>query len=137
MYDRLNESNNSIDGKVIKHVQGRTYKKKWTDKTDQDNLKRRMENQRFKQRYNRCRQCSAPNWTRQHMCPAKMAECRNCKRRGHYEKMCRSAKRVQYNEKTTSSAEEDNWDYAKIQRINENKQEKRFLLQHYWSITYQ
>ena len=27
MYDRLNESNNSIDGKVMKHVQGRTYKK--------------------------------------------------------------------------------------------------------------
>ena len=47
-----------------------------------------------------------------------MAECRNCKRRGHYEKICRSAKRVQCIEKTTSSAEEDDWGYDKIQRIN-------------------
>ena len=40
--------------------------------------------------------------------------------------MCISAKRVHYIEKTTSSAEEDNWDYDKIQRINENKQKKDF-----------
>ena len=124
-YDRLNESNNSNDGKEIKHVQERPYKRKWTDKTDQDNSKRRPENQRYKQRDNRCGQCGAPNWTRQHICPAKMAECRNCKRRGHYEKMCRSTKRVEYIEKTTSSAE-DNWDYNRIQTINDNKQKKDF-----------
>ena len=123
MYDRLNESNNSNDGKEIKHVQERPYKRKWTDKTGQDTLKRRTENQRYKQRDNRCGQCAAPNWTRQHMCPAKTAECRNCKRR---QKMCISAKRVHYIEKKTSSAEEDNWDYDKIQRINENKQKKDF-----------
>ena len=111
IYDRLNESNNSNDGKEIKHVQERPYKRKWTDKTDQEESKRRSENQRYKRRDNRCGQCGAPNWTRQHICPAKMAECRNCKRRGHYEKMCRSTERVQYIEKTTSSAEKDNWDY--------------------------
>ena len=32
MYDRLNESNNSNDGKEIKHVQERPHKRKWTDK---------------------------------------------------------------------------------------------------------
>ena len=85
-------------------------------------MKRRPENQRYKQRDNRCGQCGAPNWTRQHICPAKMAECRHCKRKGHYEKMCRS-KRVQYIEKTTSSAEDDR-DYDKIQKINKNKQKK-------------
>ena len=94
-YDRLNESNHSNDGKENKHVQERPYKRKWTDKTDQDKSKRPPENQRYKQRDNRCGQCGAPNWTGQHICPAKMAECRNCKRRGHYEKMCRSTKRVQ------------------------------------------
>ena len=50
IYDRLNGSNHSNDGKEIKHVQERPYKRKWTDKTDQDKLKRRPENQRYKQR---------------------------------------------------------------------------------------
>ena len=98
----------------------------WTDKTDQDKLKRRPENQRYKQRGNRCGQCGTPTWTRQHICPGKMAEYRNCKRRRHYEKMCRSAKRVQHIEKTTSTAEEDDWDYEKIQRVNDNRQKKDF-----------
>ena len=40
MYDRLKESNNSNAGKEIKHVQQRPHKRKWTDKTDQDKLKR-------------------------------------------------------------------------------------------------
>ena len=40
--------------------------------------------------------------------------------------MCRSTKRVQYIEKTTSSAEEDNWDYNRIQRINDKEQKKDF-----------
>ena len=71
-YDRINESNNSNDGKENKHVQDRPYKREWTDKTDQDKSKRRPENQRYKQRDNRCGQCGAPNWTRQHICPAKM-----------------------------------------------------------------
>ena len=39
MYDRLNESNNSNDGKEIKHVQEQPYKRKWTDKTNQDKSK--------------------------------------------------------------------------------------------------
>ena len=32
MYDRQNDSNNSNDGKEIKHVQERPYKQKWTEK---------------------------------------------------------------------------------------------------------
>ena len=55
-----------------------------------------------------------------------MAECRICKRRGHYEKLCISAKRVQYIEKTTSPAEEDDWDYDKTQRMNDYKQKEDF-----------
>ena len=35
-------------------------------------------------------------------------------------------RRVQYVEKTTFSAEEDNWDYEKIQRIENTKQKKDF-----------
>ena len=55
-------------------------------------------------------------------CTAKSAECRNFKRRGHYEKMCRSLKKIQHIERKSSSAEEDDWDYNKIQKINGNNQ---------------
>ena len=51
-------------------------------------------------------------------------ECRNCKKKGHYEKMCRLSKRIQYVDKISSSAEEDNWDYNKIQSINNNKKKE-------------
>ena len=62
IYDQIiNESNHSNDGKQIRHVQERPYKRKWTDKTDQDKSKRRPKNQRYKQRDNRCGQCGAPN----------------------------------------------------------------------------
>ena len=40
--------------------------------------------------------------------------------------MCRSMRRVQNVDKTTSSAEEDNWDYEKIQSIENTKQKKGF-----------
>ena len=40
--------------------------------------------------------------------------------------MCRSTKKVQYIKKTTSSAEGDNLDYNRIQRMNDNEQKKDF-----------
>ena len=88
--------------------------------------KKRPEYQMKRPKDNRCGQCRAPNWSRQHICPAKTAQCRNCERRGHYEKICRSMKRVQYVDKTTSSAEEDDWEYDRIQRIDNIKQKEVF-----------
>ena len=41
--------------------------------------------------------------------------------------MCRLPKKIQHVDKTSSSAEEDNWDYNKIQSINNNR--KRIFLQ--------
>ena len=38
--------------------------------------------------------------------------------------MCRLPKRIQYVDKISSSAEEDDWDYNKIQSINNNKKKK-------------
>ena len=46
MYDRLNDSNNSNDGKEIKQVQERPYKRKWMDKSDTDGTKRSPEYQK-------------------------------------------------------------------------------------------
>ena len=87
MYDRLNDSNNSNDGRNIKHVQERPRKRKWSEKTSYDKNKKRPEYQKPRYKDNRCGQCGAPNWSRQHICPAKSVDCRNCKKRGHYEKM--------------------------------------------------
>ena len=67
------------------------------------------------------------NWTRQHICLAKSVEFRNCKKRGHYEKMCRIPKRIQHVDRTTSLMEEDNWDYDNIQRINNSKKKNDYI----------
>ena len=69
---------------------------------------------------NRCGQCGAPNWSRQHVCPVRTAECHNCRKKGHYEKICRLPKKIQSVDKASSSADEDNWDYNKMQSINNN-----------------
>ena len=95
-------------------------------RTNQMQKEQRPEYQKQKSKDKRCGQSGAPNWSRQHICPAKTAECRNCKRRGHYGKMCKSVKRVQNVDRTTSSAEEDNWEYDRIQRIDNTKLKKDF-----------
>ena len=46
----------------------------------------------------------------------------------HYDKMCRKPKRVQHVDKTTSSAEENNWDHDKIQRINNSKKKNNYIV---------
>ena len=127
MYDRLNYSNNSNDGRNIKHVQERPSKRKWSEKASYDKNKKRPEYQKPRYKDNRCGQYGAPNWSRQHICSAKSVDCRNCKKRGHYEKMCRLPKRIQHVDKVLSSAEEDNWVYNEIQRINNNKKNREYL----------
>ena len=72
MYDQLN------DGKESKQVQERPYKRNWTDKSDTERSKKRPDYQKQKQRHNRCGQGGAPKLSRQHVFPAKMAECRKC-----------------------------------------------------------
>ena len=127
MYDRLNDSNNSNDGRDVKHVQERPQKRKWQEKTSYEKNKRTPVCHKERYKDNRCGQCGTPNWTRQHICPAKSVDCRNCEKRGHYEKLCRIPKRIQYVDKTTSSAEEVDWDYDKIQRINNSKKKNHYI----------
>ena len=67
-----------------------------------------------------------PNWSRQHICAARTVECQNFKKKGHYEKMCRLPRKIQHVDKASSSAEEDNWDYNKIQSINNKKKGNYF-----------
>ena len=132
MYDRLNESKNSNDGRGIQHIQERQYKRKWSDKSEYERPRKKLDSQKPHHKDNRCGQCGAPNWSRMNTCPAKSAESGNYKRRGHYEKMCRSIKKTQHIERQSSSAEEDNWVYNKMQKVNGNDQKvfynKTFLV---------
>ena len=40
IYDRLNNSNNSNDGRNVKHVQERPQKRKWTEKSSYERNKK-------------------------------------------------------------------------------------------------
>ena len=101
IYDQLNDSNHSNDGRNIKHVQEMQGKRKWSEKAIYDKNTKQPEYQKPRYQDNRCEQCGAPNWSRQHICQANSVECRNCKKRGHYEKMCRLPKRIQHVDKVS------------------------------------
>ena len=92
MYDRLNDSNNSNDGRNVEHVQERPQRRKWSEKSSYERIKKRPEYQKQRYKDNRWGQCGTPNLSRQHICPARIAECRNCKKKGHYEK-CADSRR--------------------------------------------
>ena len=37
-----------------------------------------------------CHFCGKPNWSLEHNCPARRAQCNNCKKMGHFAKVCKS-----------------------------------------------
>ena len=66
-----------------------------------------------------CNRCGAPNWSRQHECPARGKKCAKCEKIGHYAKCCRTNKKTNcIQEQGTSSAEEDDWSPNTIHCIN-------------------
>ena len=67
-----------------------------------------------------CNRCGAPNWSRQHECPAKGKKCIKCEKIGHYAKYCRTNKRVNHvQDDEASSAEEDDWSPNTIHSVNQ------------------
>ena len=53
--------------------------------------------------------------------PARTAECRTYRKKRHYEKECRLPKKIEYVDKASSLADEDNCVYNMIQNKNNNK----------------
>ena len=82
MYDRLNESDNSTDGKNMKQTQNPNKKPIWEGKSSYKSQGKQMEYDKQKQRDNLCGQCGIPNWTEQNNCPAIGAECEKSKKKG-------------------------------------------------------
>ena len=66
-----------------------------------------------------CHFCGKPNWSLEHVCPARRAQCNNCKKMGHFAKVCKSktVSRVQKEPSTDSNTK--SWpEIDHIQSVN-------------------
>ena len=109
MYEKLNDSPETEEEKKIRYVNKRkTHPNKETG--DKPSKFKKPDHDR----------CGAPNWSRQHECPARGKKCAKCGKPGHFAKCCRSNKRIYHTQdETTSSAEDDEWSPDTIHSINQ------------------
>ena len=109
MYDKLNDSPETEDEKKIGYFHKR--KAKSTKKpTDKPTKLKKLD----------CNRCGAPNWSRQHKCPAREKKCAKCEQIGQYAKGYRTNKRVnRIQEHETSRAEEVDWSPNTIHCVNQ------------------
>ena len=109
MYEKLNESPESEKEKIIRHVDERKLTKN-KEQTERYSKTRRLD----------CNKCGAPNWSKQHECPARGKKCAKCGKLGHYAKCCRSMRKVNHiADEETESANEDDWIPEKIHSIQQ------------------
>ena len=74
---RKDSTNSSTSYELIGHTnQTRTQKPQFNEK------------KKFSNR--NCCFCGKPNWSLEHICPAQTAQCNNCKKMGHFAKVCKS-----------------------------------------------
>ena len=109
MYEKLNDSPETEEEKKIRYLNKRKAKS-FKEQTDKPIKFKKMD----------CNKCGAPNWSRQHECPARGKKCAKCEKIGHYAKCCRTNKKInRIQEQETSSAEEDDWSPNTIHCINQ------------------
>ena len=109
MYEKLNDSPETEEEKKIRYLNKRKAKS-FKEQTDKPTKFKNMD----------CSKCGAPNWSRQHECPARGKKCAKCEKIGHYAKCCRTNKKInRIQEQETSSAEEDEWPPSTIHCINQ------------------
>ena len=58
--------------------------------TNQIRKRKTQFNEKRKISNRNCRFCGKPNWSLEHICPARRAQCNNCKKMGHFAKFCKS-----------------------------------------------
>ena len=60
-----------------------------------------------------------PNWSLENICPARRAQCNNCKKMGHFVKVCKSKTVSQINEETSSDSYTEPWpEIGRFQSVN-------------------
>ena len=98
------------EDKKIRHVEKRKlkYGKEHTERNPK--TARRLD----------CNRCGAPNWSKQHECPAKGKKCAKCGKLGHYAKCCRSGRKINHiADEEAYSADEDEWTPDRIHSIQQ------------------
>ena len=97
MYEKLYESPETEEETKIRHV----YKRK--SKNSEEQTERYSKTRRLD-----CNNCGAPNWSKQHECPATGKKYMKCGKLGHYAKFRRSARKMNHvSDEQAYSADED------------------------------
>ena len=66
-----------------------------------------------------CRFCGKPNWSMEHVCPARRSQCNNCKKMGHFAKVCKSKTNSRITEAVSSGSNTEPWpEIDHIQSVN-------------------
>ena len=87
--------------------------------TNQSRNRRTQLNDKRKLSNKNCRFCGKPNWSMEHICPARRAQCNNCKKMGHFAKVCKSKTVSRIAEATSSDSNTEPWpEVYHIQSVN-------------------
>ena len=66
-----------------------------------------------------CHFCGKPNWSLEHICPARRAQCNNCKQMGHLAKVCKSKTVNRIQKEPSTDCNTESWpDIDLIQSVN-------------------
>ena len=103
---RKDSSNSSKSTELIGHTnQSRKRKTNFTEK------------KKFSNRD--CRFCGKPNCSMEHVCPARKAQCNNCKKMGHFAKVCKSKTNSRIKGVVSSDSSTEPWpEIDHIQSVN-------------------
>ena len=103
---RKDSTSSSTSTELVGHT-NQTRKRK-----TQFNEKRKISNRN-------CRFCGKPNWSLEHICPARRAQCNNCKKMGHFDKVCKSKTVSRVAEAISSDSNTEPWpEIDHIQSVN-------------------
>ena len=108
-YDKINDSSETDEEKKIRYLNKRKIKL----------MKVQLEKP-IKFKKVDCNRCGAPNWSRQHECPARGKKCAKCGKIGLFAKCWRTSKKVNHiMEEETKIANEDDWTPNTILSVNQ------------------
>ena len=133
MYEKLNDSHETEEEKNIRYLNKRQTKPT-KEQPEKPTKFKKVD----------CSRCGAPNWSRQHECPARGKKCAKCGKIGHFAKCCRANMKVNHiMEEETSSANEDDWTPNTIHSVKQKIHSTRSVSSNgrtssqspHWSIT--
>ena len=66
-----------------------------------------------------CHFCGKPKWSLEHICPARRAQCNNCKKMGHFAKVCKSKTFSRIQKEASTDSNTESWpEVDHIQSVN-------------------